>query len=228
MQQLHRLQRRTAELTSQASAPPAFPRHPFPEPQIPRRVLDERRPAVGVKRPSLTPTRTGEDSTIDGNDQPSVLGALDNQSPWDVCERTVRGQADRGDGSASAAVGAGADDRDRRAPGDGADLQRPGVPAAGDGTCRRGTRGRARSNIWVVLGRGHPCRARRARAPGASVGGEDVLLAAGEERSARRRRSRGSAADGSAARGVDRPTRLSGAARLGAPPWRSWSGCARA
>jgi hypothetical protein len=81
MQQIPGPRRRTAELISQAGRTPRRGPRPFPGPQIPRRVLDERRPAVGVKRPSLTPTRTGADSTIDGNDQASVLGALDNQAP---------------------------------------------------------------------------------------------------------------------------------------------------
>ena len=67
-------------------------------------------------------------------------------------------------------------------------------------------------------GRGHPRRARRQRASGAPAGGEDVLLPAGEERSTRRRGSGRSAADGPAARGVDRPTGDPGAARLGAAP----------
>ena len=48
--------------------------------------------------------------------------------------------------------------------------------------------------------------------------GEDVLLPAGQERRTRRCGSGRSAADGSAIRGVHRPTRDPGAARLGAPP----------
>src|SRR3954447_5901748 len=132
------------------------------------------------------------------------------------CERSIRGTADRRYGSAPAAVGAGADDRVRRASGDGADLQRPGVSAAGDGPRRRVTRGRARGNLWLVLGRGHPRRTRRAGASGAPVGGEDVLPAPGEERRPGCRGPGGSAADGPAARGVDRAAGHPGAARLGA------------
>ena len=49
-------------------------------------------------------------------------------------------------------------------------------------------------------------------APGAPAGGEDVLAAPGEKRRARRGGSGRSAADGSAARGVDRPAGHSGAA----------------
>jgi site-specific DNA recombinase len=48
--------------------------------------------------------------------------------------------------------------------------------------------------------------------------GEDVLLPAGQERSAGCGGPGGSAADGQAARGVDRPTGHSGATRVGAPP----------
>ena len=55
-------------------------------------------------------------------------------------------------------------------------------------------------------------------ASGAPAGGEDVLAAAGEERRTRRRGSGRPAADGPAARGVDRPARHAGAARLGAAP----------
>ena len=81
MQQIHRPRRRTAELISQAGRPPAPWPETFPGPRSPAASLMNAGPAVGVKRPSLTPTRTGEDSTIDGNDQASVLGALDNQAP---------------------------------------------------------------------------------------------------------------------------------------------------
>ena len=56
------------------------------------------------------------------------------------------------------------------------------------------------------------------RASGAPAGGEDVLLPAGEERPTRRRGPGRSAADGPAARGVDRPTGDPGAAGLGAAP----------
>src|SRR3954447_12979733 len=104
-----------------------------------------------------------------------MLGVLTSNATKEApCERTVRGQADRRNGSTPAAVGAGADDRDRGTPGDGADLQRPGVPAAGDGSGRRAPRSRARSHIWLVLGRGHARRTRRERAPGTPPGREDV------------------------------------------------------
>ena len=55
-------------------------------------------------------------------------------------------------------------------------------------------------------------------ASGASVGGEGVRVPAGEERRAGRRRPGGSAADGPAARGVDRAAGHPGAARAGAAP----------
>ena len=69
-----------------------------------------------------------------------------------------------------------------------------------------------------LLGRGRAGRAGRAGASGAPVGGEGVRVSAGEERRARRRRSGRPAADGSAARGVDRPTADPGAARAGPAP----------
>src|SRR3954452_15177435 len=141
-----------------------------------------------------------------------VLHVNDSGGP---CERSIRGTADRRDGSASATVGTSSDDRRRRAPGDGAHLQRPGVSAAGDGSGRGSARGGAGSRLRLVLGRGPPGRARRAGASGASVGGEDVLLPAGEERSTRRRGPGRSAAHGTATRSVDRATGDPGAARLG-------------
>ena len=77
---------------------------------------------------------------------------------------------------------------------------------------------------WAVdaLQRGRP------RASGAPVGGEGVRVPAGEERRARRCGSGRSAADGSAARGVDRPAGHPGAARAGPAPGqagRAAAGC---
>ena len=102
-----------------------------------------------------------------------------------------------------------------RAAGDGADLQRPGVPAAGDGPGR----GEHRRWCWKPTYGWYWAADTLAElgahgAPGAPAGGEGVLLPAGEERRTRRRGPGRSAADGPAARGVDRPTGHAGAARL--------------
>ncbi len=72
--------------------------------------------------------------------------------------------------------------------------------------------------LWLVLGRRHPGRARRQRAPGPSAGGAGLCASSGEERRARRRGSRGSAADEPAARGLDRPTGSTRATGSGPPP----------
>jgi hypothetical protein len=81
----------------------------------------------------------------------------------------------------------------------------------------RRPRGGAGSDVRLVLGGRRATGRRSAGAFGASVGSQGIPLPASEERRARRRRSGRSAADGSTARGLDRPTedaRIAGAGAL--------------
>ena len=77
---------------------------------------------------------------------------------------------------------------------------------AGDGPCRRGTRGGAGGGVRLVLGRGHADRARR-QVHLAHPLGVKMFLPAGEERPTRRRGPGRSVAHGTATRAVDRSTR---------------------
>ena len=74
----------------------------------------------------------------------------------------------------------------------------------------------AGSDVRLVLGGRRAAGRRSAGAFGASVGSQRVPLPTSEERRARRRRSGRSAADGSTARGLDRPTEDARIARAGA------------
>src|SRR3954453_7079156 len=131
-----------------------------------------------------------------------VLTSIDEGGPSGTLRRKVRRAAVRRDRSAPPQKRCGADDGRGGTVGGGTDRELTVGPGRGDDPGRAAPRGRAGGDLRVVLGERHPGRVRRGHAPGPPAGGEGVRVPAGEERSARRGRSGGSAADGSAARGV--------------------------
>ena len=134
-----------------------------------------------------------------------MLGVSTSSTTMGGPSGSVRRPADRGHGPAQAPVGAGPDERGRPEAGHRADHEQPGAAGRGDQAGGRAPEGGGGGLLRLVLGGRRPGRGRRGGAPGPPAGGEGLHPPPGQERRARRPGPGRPAADGPAARGVDRP-----------------------